>query len=100
METDYECSGFFTPILKEWLSVISTLPPPPKPKKAVAPMSARSAANKELYDFLAYMGDNKPDKGDKPDKKEDKVPLPGQKSIMSFFGGGAKPKPVGLQVPI
>ena len=90
METYYRCkrwSEFFTPIVKEWLSVISTkAAPPPKPKKAATPTSAHCAANKELYEFLATanfdMG------GDKPDKK--KVPLPGQKSIMSFFGGGTR----------
>jgi hypothetical protein len=68
METYYRCkrwSEFFTPIVKKWLSVIST---------EAVPMA---------------------DKGDKPDKKKDKVPLPGQKSIMSFFQ-----KPIGLKVQI
>lgn len=84
---------FFEPIVTEWLSVISTkAAPPPKSKKAATPTSARSAANKEVYDFLAHVAAAKPDNGDKPDKKKDKVPLPRQKSIMSFFGG-AKPKP-------
>jgi hypothetical protein len=78
---------FFEPIVEKWLSVIRTkAAPPPKPKKAATPTSAHCAANKELYEFLATanfdMG------GDKPDKK--KVPLPGQKSIMSFFGGGTR----------
>jgi len=103
METYYRCkrwSEFFTPIVKEWLSVISTkaAPLPPKPKKAATRVA--NAANKEVYDFLAHvaaakfgMGGDKPDKADKPgkadkpDKKKDKAPLPGQKSIMSFFGG-------------
>jgi hypothetical protein len=89
METYYRCkrwSEFFTPIVKEWLSVISTEAAPPPP----AHEASRDAANKEVYDFLATanfdMG------SEKPDKKKEKVPLPGQKSIMSFFGG-TKPKP-------